>query len=263
MPGRAPTAILLLLAGAPLSADPVPVRFREGLVHGFLALRTLDGKTVADGDLYQVPRGSTVTSRLAFRFRDGSYQEETAVFRQGRTFQLVSDHLVQKGPSFPRALDMRVESTGRVVVRYTDDEGREKVEDEQMELPADLANGIVLTLLKNLRADGPPIEVSMVVPTPKPRLVKLGISRGGVDRFRIGASGRRATRYVVDVHIGGLTGVLADVMGKDPPDTKVWILGGEAPAFIRSEGPMFADGPIWRIDLVSPSFPPPAPPAKN
>lgn len=251
----APIAVLLVLAGPSVSADLVPVRFREGLVHGFLALRTLDGKTIADGDLYQVPRGSTVTTRLVFRFRDGSYQEETAVFTQGREFRLVSDHLVQKGPAFPRPLDMRVEASGRVVVRYTDDEGKEQVEEEQMELPPDVANGLVLTLLKNLRADGPPIEVGMVVPTPKPRLVKLQISRGGVDRFRIGGSGRRATRYVVDVHIGGLTGALAHVMGKDPPDTHVWILGGEAPAFIRSEGPMFADGPIWRIDLVSPSFP--------
>ena len=252
---------MAVLAGTSASADLVPVRFREGLVHGFLALRTLDGKTIADGDLYQVARGSTVTSRLAFRFRDGSYQEETAVFTQGREFRLVSDHLVQKGPAFPRALDMRVEAAGHVVVRYTDDEGKEKVEDERMELPADLANGLVLTLLKNLRSDGPPIEVGMVVATPKPRLVKLGISRGGADRFSTGGTGRSATRYVVDVHIGGVTGVLADVMGKDPPDTNVWILGGEAPAFIRSEGPMFADGPIWRIELVSPAFPQ-APPRK-
>jgi hypothetical protein len=58
----------------------------------------------------------------------------------------------------------------------------------------------------------------------------------------------------VDVHIGGVTGAMAHVLGKDPPDTQVWILGGEAPAFIRSEGPMFADGPVWRIDLVSPVF---------
>ena len=62
-------------------------------------------------------------------------------------------------------------------------------------------------------------------------------------------------RYVVNVHIGGVTGAMAHVLGKDPPDTMVWILGGEAPAFIRSEGPMFPDGPIWRIDLVSPAFP--------
>lgn len=247
-------AAALALASGPLAAEPVKVRFREGLVHGFLALRTLDGKTIADGDLYQTPRGNTVTSRLTFRFRDGSFQEETAVFTQGREFRLVSDRLVQKGPSFPRALDMTVEAGGRVVVRYTDGDGEEKVEEEQMELPPDVANGMVLTLLKNLPADGPPIEVGMVVPTPKPRVVTLQISRGGVDRFRIGAQGRRATRYVVDVHIGGLTGAMAHVLGKDPPDTQVWILGGEAPAFIRSEGPMFADGPIWRIDLVSPVF---------
>jgi hypothetical protein len=59
----------------------------------------------------------------------------------------------------------------------------------------------------------------------------------------------------VNVHIGGVTGAMAHVLRKDPPDTMVWILHGEAPAFIRSEGPMFAEGPIWRIDLVSPAFP--------
>ena len=246
---------MAVLVGTRLHAAPVPVVYREGLVHGFLALRTLDGKTIADGDLYQTPRGNTVTSRLTFRFRDGSFQEETAVFTQGREFKLVSDRLVQKGPAFPRPMDMTVEANGHVVVRYTDEDGKEKVEDEQMELPPDVANGLVLTLLKNLRSDGPPIEVGMVVPTPKPRLVTLKIARGGKDPFRIGAGGRRATRYVVNVHIGGVTGAMAHVLGKDPPDTMVWILHGEAPAFIRSEGPMFAEGPIWRIDLVSPAFP--------
>jgi hypothetical protein len=139
------------------------------------------------------------------------------------------------------------------------DDGKEKVEDEQMELPPDVANGLVLTLLKNLAADGPPIEVGMVAPTPKPRLVTLQISRGGTNGIRIGGTRHQAIRYVVDVHIGGVTGALAHVMGKDPPDTHVWVLGGEAPAFIRSEGPMFPDGPIWRIDLVSPTFGPAAP----
>ena len=254
MKAGAAWAVVLALTGGTLSAAPVRVRFREGLVHGFLALRTLDGRTIADGDLYQTVDGDTVNSKLAFRFRDGSYQEETAVFTQGREFRLVSDHLVQKGPSFPRALDMKIEAGGHVVVRYTD-EGKEKVEDERMELPPDVANGLVLTLLKNLAADGPPIEVGMVAPTPKPRLVTLQISRGGADGIRIGGTRRRATRYIVDVHIGGVTGALAHVMGKDPPDTNVWVLGGEAPAFIRSEGPMFPDGPIWRIDLVSPTWP--------
>ena len=32
----------------PLTADQIPVRHMEGLMHGFLALRTLDGKRLAD-----------------------------------------------------------------------------------------------------------------------------------------------------------------------------------------------------------------------
>src|SRR5437870_12703850 len=39
-----------------LTAEQVPVRHKEGLMHGFLALRTLEGKKLADGEMTQVPR---------------------------------------------------------------------------------------------------------------------------------------------------------------------------------------------------------------
>src|SRR5436190_74384 len=44
----------LLLLTSPLFAEPVPVRHTEGLVHGFLVLRTIDGKTVAEGDQTEI-----------------------------------------------------------------------------------------------------------------------------------------------------------------------------------------------------------------
>jgi hypothetical protein len=37
--------LVFLLAGGALWADPVPVRYAEGMVRGFLLLRTLEGKT--------------------------------------------------------------------------------------------------------------------------------------------------------------------------------------------------------------------------
>src|SRR4029453_11923120 len=80
--------------------EQVRVRHTEGLVHGFLALRTLEGTPLADGYLMQTARGTQVTSRLVFHFKDGSLHEETAVFTQRQQFRLLSDHLVQKGPSF-------------------------------------------------------------------------------------------------------------------------------------------------------------------
>ena len=50
---------------------------------------------------------------------------------------------------------------------------------------------------------------------------------------------RTATHYTVKVDIGGLSGVLAPLLGKQPPDSHVWILGGDAPVFVRSEQPLF------------------------
>jgi hypothetical protein len=177
------------------------------------------------------------------------------VFTQRGTFRLVSNHVVQKGPSFPQPLEMSIDgATGQVTVRYTDD-GKPKVESEKLELPPDLANGIQLTLLKNVNPHALPKELSMVVPTPKPRLVKLQLSTAADAPFSTGGASRKATHFVVKVDIGGLAGLIAPLVGKQPEDSHVWVLGGEAPAFVKSEGPMFLGGPIWRIELVSPVWP--------
>jgi hypothetical protein len=237
-----------------LSGEPVQVRHTEGIVHGFLALRTLDGATVADGDLIQLARGTRVTVRLTFHFKDGSVHDETAVYSQRGQFRLVSDHLVQKGPTFPQPLDMTI-NAGNVTVRYTNDHGEQKVETEHLALPPDIANGLILTLLKNVRPEAPPKTLSYIAATPKPRLVKLSVTNAGQEHFSTGDAGRAATHYVLKVEIGGLSGILAPLLGKQPPDSHVWILAGEAPAFVKSEQPLFLGGPVWRIELVSPRWP--------
>src|SRR6266536_5454631 len=241
---RLPAATLaVMLAGASmLFGEPVPVRHTEGIVHGFLTLRELDGTLIADGDLVQLARGNRVTSRLTFRFKDGSLQDETAVFTQRGQFRLVSDHLVQKGPAFPRPLDMMIKSSGDVTVRYTDEKGAQKTEAEHLDLPPDVANGMILTLLKNVRPDAPPKTLSYVAATPKPQLVKLAISSAGQDRFSTGGAGRTATHYVLKIEIGGIKGLLAPLVGKQPPDSHVWILGGDVPAFVKSEQPLYMGG---------------------
>jgi hypothetical protein len=262
-------AILLILAcilsAASVSASPVAVRYKEGVLHGFLVLSTLDGTPIAEGDLTQIPNGNRITSRLIFRFKDGSRQEETAIFSQRSYFRLISYHLVQKGPAFQHATEVSIAcSTGRVTVQYTDDDGKEKTANERLKLPPDLGNGIVLTLLKNLPPDSPPIELSMVVATPKPRLVKLAISSPGKDPFTLAGAGREAQHYVVKVEIGGIAGLVAPLLGKQPPDGHIWILGGESPTFVKSESIAYLGGPIWRVELVAPVWPRPATPdSKN
>ena len=187
-----------------------------------------------------------MTGRLVFHFKDGSIHNETVVFPQRRNFRLLSDHLVQKGPAFQHPIEVLIDgSTGQVTVHDTNDDGKQKVATDHFDLPPDVANGLVLTRLKNIRSDAPQTKVSMVVFTPKPHLVRLAITPQGEEAFSIGDSSRKATHYVAKVEIGGAAGL-------NPPDTHVWILGGEAPAFVKSEGPLNLGGSIWRIELASP-----------
>jgi hypothetical protein len=247
------------LAGVAYSA-PVQVRHTEGLLRGFLVLSSLDGTPLAEGDLSQTATSDRVTTHLVFRFKDGSVHDETVAFSQRGSFKILSYHLIQKGPSFNPRTDLSFDSSGLVKVRSTDrDGGGEKVFADQMDVPADAANGLVLTLVKNIQPSVPLTTVSMVAATPKPRMVKLEITPQGEEPFSVAGSKYTANHFVVKVDIGGFEGALAKLLKKQPPDIHVWMLGGEAPGFVKMEGPLFYGGPIWRIELASPVWPHSAP----
>jgi len=234
-----------------LRADPIVVRHPEGVSHGFLVLRTIAGKTIATGDLIQEVKGDEVTSELVFHFKDGSIHDETTVFSQHHTFHLLTDHLIQKGPSFPHPIEVSIDaSKGEVHIRSMED-GKEKVATEHVDVPEDSANGMILTLLKNISPEISETKVSMITTSSKPQRVTLAISPGDQQAFKIGGVTRKATNYRVKVEIGGVKGMIAPIVGKQPPDTHVWILNGRAPTFLRSEGTLYQGGPIWRIELAN------------
>ena len=97
--------------------------------------------------------------------------------------------------------------------------------------------------------------MSFVAATPKPRLVKLSIVPRGEDRFSVVGTRYKATVFVLKVELGGLAGVIAPMIGKQPPDTKVWVVASGAPAFVKAEESLYPGGPVWRIELTSPAWP--------
>src|SRR5262245_11226621 len=156
-PWAAAGVLVGLLAVAPgAAAGPVTVRYTEGVLRGFLVLRSLQGTHLADGELVQVPHGTRVETRLTFRFKDGSLHEEVAVFAQSSVFTLLRYHLVQRGPEFSHATEASLErETSRYAVRVQEQpNGKESVEEGQLELPADLYNGMALILAKNVPSGG-------------------------------------------------------------------------------------------------------------
>lgn len=248
------TAICVCASSA-LSA-PVPVHYRAGTIHAFLEMRSEDGHVLASGDLVQVATGDQITARTTFRFTDGSIDDETTVLSQRHNLRLISDHHVQKGPFFPHPMDVLINSAkAQVTVRTTDKDGKDEVKTDHLNLPLDLANGMVPNVIENMQPTAPQATVSMLVFTPKPRLVKLAIARQDEEPFSVVGTSHQAIRYEIKIELGGVAGVVAPIIGKQPPNIQLWIVGGQAPTFVKEQGPIYADGPILTIELARPVWP--------
>ena len=248
-------ASLFFAVEASLLAGNVKVRFAEGLTRGFLTVSDASGKHIGDGDLDQLVKGNRVSDHFVLRFKDGSRYDDTAVFTQDGVFHLLTDHLIEHGSAFKGAMETDIDTVkGQVTVRYKDAHGNDKTRSKQMELPSDLANGILYILVKDMNPNAGPTTVSYLAATPEPRLVKLIFTREGKDAFATGTVRRDAEHYVVHVDIGGLTGAVARLIGKQPPNTDMWVIGGEAPTFAGSSGPLDGNGGFWKISLVSPAL---------
>jgi hypothetical protein len=243
-------AALIPAAGVP--AQVVNVRERLGSMRGFLTLRDHAGAILAAGDLTQVPDGDSIKLRVVFHFRDGSIDDETTIFSQKKVFRLISDRHVQQGPSFPHPCDITIDIPSQQVTIRDLSKGNEAPQIEHMDLPRDLANGIIFSLIMNLPPDAPKIEFPYLSPSVKPRLVKLAVTADGKEPFKLSGLRYNALKYDVKVDIGGIAGVVAPMIGKQPPDSYVWVTDGSAPTIVRIDTPLYEEGPVWSIRLASP-----------
>jgi hypothetical protein len=243
----AATVLAASLSFTPIvAAEPIAVRFAEGVTRGFPVLRSIDGQKLAQGELVQVARRDRVESRMVFRFTDGSHYEESVVFSQQGLFTLLSYRLVQRGPSFPETIEAFVDrESGRYEVRYRgDDDSPVEFLKGRITLPPDVYNGMLMTLLKNLEP-GESQTVQIVAFTPKPRFVKMLLTPASQDPVLVGDVSVQTTRFMIKPQLG----LFASLLVTDLPDVKCWIVGGEAPGFVRFEGPLYFMGPVWRIEL--------------
>src|ERR1700733_867939 len=159
------TAFLLVTLGAAASAEQISVRHIQSPMHRFMVARSEAGKMIANGEFSQVVQGDEVTMRLTYRFVDGSIDDETTTYRQQGTFRLVRNHHIQQGPFFLKPVDFAVEAaTGTATSRTVDKNGKIHVESEHIELPDDLANGFVGTVLLNVSPNTAPFRVGILAP---------------------------------------------------------------------------------------------------
>jgi len=171
---------LAITLGTAALAEPISVKYIQHPMHRFMVAHSEVGKIIASGEFSQVVQGGEVTMHLTYRFVDGSIDDETTTYRQQGTFRLVRNHHIQKGPFFAKPVDFAVEAaTGIVTSRTIDQNGNLHVESEHMDLPDDLANGFVGTLLLNVPHNTTPFRVGILAPVHGGRLIRILISPEG------------------------------------------------------------------------------------
>jgi hypothetical protein len=132
--------------------------------------------------------------------------------------------------------------------------GKEKVLTGMLDLPADVCNGLLLTVVKDLPKGAGEI-VHFVGFTPEPRVIELEIAPAGEEEIMVGELKRSATHYLLKPRLGVWLTLFATILGRVPPDLHAWILTDDVPAFVGFEGSLTTPGPVWRIELTSPRRP--------
>ena len=82
----------------------------------------------------------------------------------------------------------------------------------------------------------------------------LAIQPVSTDTLHTGGVARKALHFALRTEIGEVTGLLARVTGKTPPDLHIWVAEDGPSTFVKFEGPLYLDGPVGRIELTAPAW---------
>lgn len=249
-------ALLVLTAPFPrVGAATVPVLFTEGVTRGFLVVRDARGATVAHGDLLQSVRAAELDKRMTLNFIDGSVLDEQVTFTQQGVYALKSYRLSEKGPTFDTDTEIAfTTATGAYRVSRKDHKGGQAKTDEgTIELPADVYNGLLMTVVKDLPHDAGAV-VHYVAFVPQPKLIEIElVPRADREEIRVGDLTRQAIHFVLKPKLGAWLRFFATILRRVPPDLHVWILPDGLPTFVAFEGVVGTTDDVWTIEAISPT----------
>lgn len=222
----------------------------EATARGFPVLRDSAGKKLADGDFGQWLENGRLHVRIRYEFGRGRRIEEKTVFRQ-------RPRLIQEAWSWRELRDGKVYrsfqvdfSSGIAAAKKLDEDGVNEWSDKVEIDPGRTFTGFGFTMaIKSLRErliNGERVELQAIGFTPKPRLVSVEISHGGVDQMQMSGRILRGDRFVIHPKIGWIARLFVDV-----PDTHIWLTNPPPAGFLRWEGPLAEPkDPVIRVDLL-------------
>jgi hypothetical protein len=247
-----PMKICLGLAFALIAipAGAVDLRWPEGTLRGFPAIRDLKGQILADSTLSQWIEGGTLHVKVVSEFRDGRRVEEQAELRQRPALeQLRWSWTEQRGKNVLRRFE--VDFDARTATAQKLENGELKHWEESLDIQAakSFAGIGFMYAIKNLNErlqGGEKIELTAVAFTPKPRTATVSVSHEAVESLRLGGRTFESDRILVHPEVPAIARPFVKA-----PDQRLWLYRAPPPVLLRAELPLAEPGDQFiRIDVV-------------
>ena len=229
-------------------AGPVPDL--EGAVHGFPELLDLQGKKLADGEFTQWIEDDRLHVTIIYNHGDGHRVEERSVFQQ-------SPRLIQESWSWSefdngqllRHFEVDFKAGKARATKRKGNELKYWFRDVRIEPGTTFAGFGFALAIKSFRqrlVDGQAVQLQAVGFTPKPRLVTVEISYGGLDEMTMGGRTVQGDRFVVHPKLSWFIRLFIKVK-----DSRIWFTDTRPFAFLRSENPVSEPtDPMVRVDVL-------------
>jgi hypothetical protein len=242
----------ILAAGciaAPTSA--IEVTEPQGAAHGYPGLCDINGKKLADGEFRQWAEDRQLHVVITYKFNNGQLFEEKALFRQHPELKQEqwswTEH--KNGKLFREFTADFLAKTAKAHIRENDETKEEsgEIEVEPGRTFAGFGFSLALANLRKRLLAGEQVELKAVGFTPKPKVVTVKISHGGLDKMKMSGRFLRGDRFIIHPEIPAIAKLFVHV-----PDTKIWLTNPRPAGFLRWEGPtVLPSDRLIRVDLVS------------
>ncbi len=219
--------------------------------HGFPAMRNLQGDKLADGEFLQWLENGTLHVTIDYNFSDGRHiQEKSSLQLTPALTQETWGWNESKNGVALRHFEVDFRS-GKAIAETRMESGiKRQAEDIKVEPGrtfAGFAFALAIERERGRLVNGEKIKLKAIGFTPKPRVVSVEISSGGLDRMRMGNRIVQGDRFIIHPEVPAIAKLFVEAK-----DTHIWLTTPPAAGFLRWEGPLVEnDDPMVRVDLLS------------
>src|SRR5438552_4958079 len=231
-------------------APAVELTQPEAAAHAYPALLDLNGKKLANGEFMQWIQNERLHVKISYKFSDGQRFEERAVFKQKPELtQEEWSWKELKNGNLSREFAVNFLSRTATAQYHENSELKHSSEKIDVETGRTFAGFGFTLALQNLRKrliDRKQVELKAVGFTPKPQVVAVQVSHGGIDQMHMSGRLLKGDRFVIHPEIPLIAELFIHV-----PDTQIWLTNPPPSGFLRWEGPVvLPSDPLIRVDLL-------------